>query len=96
MVTDVDAVDQQRNEIKAVERRALPGRKLRRCPRDEAAADDALAGTPARHRRTERLQAAGVLPGGHADEHLLDDPTIEWIGRGHCLKRRQSGVYDSS
>ena len=27
-------------------------------------------------RRPDRLQAAGVLPRGDADEHLLDDPTI--------------------
>jgi hypothetical protein len=85
----VDPVDQQRNEVEGVERRALPGGELRGRAGDKAATDGALARAPALHLRGERLQAPRVLAGGYADEHLFDDPTIEGIGRGHRLKRRQ-------
>lgn len=44
VIADVDAVDQQRDQVECVERRTLPGRELRPRPRDEAAADGALAG----------------------------------------------------
>jgi hypothetical protein len=85
----VDPVDQQRNEVEGVERRALPGGELRGRAGDKAATDGALARAPALHLGGERLQAPRVLAGGYADEHLFDDPTIEGIGGRHRLKRRQ-------
>ena len=39
--------------------------------------------------RRQRLETARVLPRRHADEHLLDDATIQRILAGHRLKRRQ-------
>jgi hypothetical protein len=35
------------------------------------------------------LEAPRVLPRRDADEHLLDDVPIEWIGGRHRLERRQ-------
>ena len=39
------------------------------------------------------LQAATVLPRGDADEHLLDDATIQRIGVGERLERRQCDLF---
>jgi hypothetical protein len=40
VIAEVHAVDQQRLEVEAVERRALPGRELRRRAGDKATTDD--------------------------------------------------------
>src|SRR5206468_12641012 len=89
VIPEVHAVDQQRDQVEGIERRTLPRRELRRRAGDEAAADRALTGPTTLHLSTERLQAPRVLTRGHAHQHLLDDATIERIGGGHCLKRRQ-------
>jgi hypothetical protein len=39
--------------------------------------------------RRQRLEAAGVLARGHADQHLLDDAAIQRVGIGERLKGRQ-------
>ena len=89
MIAEVHAVDQQRDEVEAVEQRALPRRELRRRTGDEAPADSTLARAAARHLRPDRLQAPRVLPRSNADEHLLDDAPVEWIGSRHRLERGQ-------
>lgn len=63
--------------------------ELRRGTRHEPAADGAFTRAAAFHRRTEWLQAPRVLPRGHTHEHLLDDASIQRIGRHHCLERGQ-------
>jgi hypothetical protein len=45
------------------------------------------------HVRAHRLQAAVVLPRGDPDEHLLHDPTIQRIGVGERVKRRQRDFF---
>ncbi len=82
-------VDQQRHEIKPIQGRRAPGGKLRGGLHDEPAAHGALAGTAADHRRRQRFETARILPRRHADEHLLDHPTIQRILAGHRLKGRQ-------
>jgi len=89
VIADVHAVDQQRHEIEPIQRRALPGRELRRRAGHEAPADRALTGPAALHVRTDRLQAPRVLPRRDADEHLLDHAPVERIGGGHRLERGQ-------
>ena len=83
VLADVDAVDQERHEIEAVERGRPPGGELRRRLRDEAAAHGALARAPAGHRRRQRLQTARILARRHAHEHLLDHAPIQRILAGH-------------
>jgi hypothetical protein len=46
-----------------------------------------------RYRRRQRLQTAGVLTRGHADEHLLDDAPIQRIFAGHHRERRQRDFF---
>jgi hypothetical protein len=91
VIAEMHAVDQQRDEVEAIERHALPGRELRRRPGDEAPADHALARAAALHLRTDRLQAPRVLPRRNAHEHLLDDAPVEWISGRH---RRERGQRD--
>ena len=70
------------HEIERVERGRSPGRELRRGLRDEAAAHGALARARASARQRPGLQAAVVLARGDPDEHLLHDPTIQWVRVG--------------
>jgi hypothetical protein len=46
-------------------------------------------GAPRRDVGADGLEAAVVLAGGHADQHLFDDAAIERIGVGEGPKRRQ-------
>ena len=73
VLADVDAVDQQRDQVEAVEGRGLPRLQLRGGPRDEAPTDAALARAATRDVRGERIQAPRVLPRRHADQQLLED-----------------------
>jgi hypothetical protein len=42
--------------------------------------------------RARRFQAPAVLPRGDTDEHLLDDATIQRVGVGERLERRQRNL----
>jgi hypothetical protein len=86
---DVDAIDQQRDELERVQREGSPGIELRRRFRDEPATHGALAGAARGHRRRQRLETARVPSRRHAEEHLFDDPTIQRILAGHQVKGRQ-------
>ena len=66
-----------------------PGRQLGRGLRDEPTTDRALARAPRLNLGARRFQAAAVLPRGNTDEHLLDDATIQRVGVGERLERRQ-------
>ena len=90
VLADVDAVDEQRHQVEAVERRSIC--QAASCARSSRRSGDsrALLLVPRlTHRRRHGLQAARILPRGHADEHLLDDATIQRIGVGQRLERRQ-------
>ena len=89
MLADVHAIEQQRDQVELIERGRLPGLELRARPRDEPAANGALARPSTRHLGGQRLQAARILARRHSDQHLFDDAAIERIGRGDRLKRRQ-------
>ena len=89
VVADVDAVDQQADEIDAIERGRPPGGELRRGLHHEPAAHGALAGAATDHRRRQGVEAAGILPRRYAHQHLLDHATIQRVFAGHGLKRRQ-------
>jgi hypothetical protein len=66
-----------------------PRVKLRRGLRHEPTADGALARAPRGHDWRQRLETAGILPRGDADEHLFDHAPIQRIFIRHRLKRRQ-------
>jgi hypothetical protein len=83
------AVDEERHQIQAIQRRRLPRADLRCGARHEAPTDTALARPPAAHLGRQRLEAARVAPRRDAQQHLFDDPPIERIGLGHRLERRQ-------
>jgi hypothetical protein len=91
-IGDMDTVDQQGHEIEAVERRALPGRELRRRPGDETSADRALARAAACDLRPDRLQTPRVLPRGNADQHLLDNAPVKGVGGRHRCVRGQRNL----
>ena len=89
VLPDVHAVEQEPDQVECLEGRGLPRFELRACPGDEAPTHGALAGPPTRHRGRQRLQAAGVLACGHADEHLFDGTSMQRVRVGHRAKRRQ-------
>jgi hypothetical protein len=89
VLTDVNAVNQQRHEIEGIECGRSPGGELRLGLRDEPTAHRALARTPRPDIRARGFEAAAVLPCRDAEEHLLDHATIQWVGFGERLKRRQ-------
>ena len=76
VLADVDAVEDQRDEVEAVKRGGLPGPQLRGRLGHEAPADAALARPAAHHAGRDRLQAPRILAGRDAHQHLVDDPTI--------------------
>ena len=79
----------QGDEVELVQRRGLPGAQLRGRLRHEPAADTALARAAAHHAGRDRLQAPRILPRGHADQHLVDDPPIQRVLLGQRLEGRQ-------
>jgi len=89
VLADVDAVEDQPDQVEALERLRLPGFQLRARLRDKPPAHGALARTARRHRRRQQLEAATVLPRRDTDEHLFDNPSIQRILAGHELKRGQ-------
>ena len=89
VLPDVHAVEQQRHEVEAVQRRRLPRPQLRRRLRHEPAADTALARAAAHHPGRQRLQTPRILAGRDAHQHLFDDAAIQRVGLGQCLHRGQ-------
>jgi hypothetical protein len=83
------AVEDEPDEVESLEGGRLPRGELRPRLRDKPPAHGALAGPAAHHRGRHRLQAAGVLPRGHTDQHLFDDTPIQRIRIRHGAKRRQ-------
>ena len=89
MLANVHAVDQQADQVEALERGGLPGRQLRRGLRHEATTHGTLARAAAPHRRRHRLQTARIAPRGNADQHLLHHPAIQRVDIGHRLEGGQ-------
>ncbi len=89
VIADVHPIQQQAHQVQGVERRRLPGLELRRRLGDKAPTDRALARAAALHAGRHRLQAARVLPRGHAHHQLLEDPPIQRVGVRQCAEGRQ-------
>src|SRR5207247_4403731 len=51
-----------------------------------------LAGAPRADICARGFEAAAVVPCRDAEEHLLDHTTIQWVGVGERLKRRQRNL----
>lgn len=89
MLADVDAVEQQRDEVEVVQRRGLPRPQLRRRLGQEPPTDTALAGAAAHDVARDGLQTARILAGRDAHQHLLHDAAIQRIGLGQRLEGGQ-------
>jgi hypothetical protein len=76
MLADVDAIDQQADQVERLERGGLPRGQLRRRLGHETATHGTLARAPAAHRRWHRLKTSGIAAGGDAHQHLLDHAPI--------------------
>ena len=79
VLADVHAVEDQRDEVEAVERGGLPRPQLRRRLGHEAPADAALARPATHHPGRHRLQAPRILAGRDAHQHLVDDAPIQRV-----------------
>ena len=89
VLPDVHAVEDQRDEVEAVERGGLPRPQLRRRLGHEPPADAALARPPTHDSGRDRLQAPRVLAGRHAHQHLVDDAPIQRVRVRQGLECRQ-------
>ena len=89
MLSHMHAVEQEPDQVQVLQRGGLPRFELRLRPRHETPTHGTLTRAATRDGLAERLQAARILAGRHADEHLLDDTAIQRIGLRHRLKRRQ-------
>ena len=89
VLPDMHAVEEQRHEVEAVQRRGLPRPELRRGLRHESPADAALARAATHDPRWHRLETPRIVTGRHAHQHLLHDAAIQGIGLGHRLEGRQ-------
>ena len=63
VLADMEAIDQQRDQIEIRQRPRPPFLELGGRLDDEASADRALARAAARHRVADRLQTSRILPG---------------------------------
>ena len=79
MFPDVDAIEDEPDQVEAVERPRLPRFQVRTRHGDESPAHGALTGPATHHRGRDRLQTAGVLTGGHPHQHLFDHATIKRV-----------------
>ena len=89
MLPDMHAVEEQPDQGEVLQRGRLPRFELGLRLRHKAPAHRALAGAPALDVGGDRLQAARVLAGGDAHQHLFDHPSIQRVATGHRVKRRQ-------
>ena len=89
VVPKMHTVEEQRHEVKAVQRCGLPRPELRRGLRHESPADAALARAATHDPRWHRLETPRIVAGRHAHQHLLNDAAIQGIGLGHRLEGRQ-------
>lgn len=89
VVADVHAIEDQPDQIQVVQGRRPPSLELRCLLCHESSADTALAGSAACGLRGQRFQASGVLPGGYADQHLLDGAPIQRVAVGERAEGRQ-------
>ena len=93
MLPDVYAVEEQRHEVEAVQRRRLPRPQLGRRLRHEPSADATLARAAAHHVGRQGLQTPRILAGRDTHQHLFDDAAIQRVGVRQGLKRRQRGPH---
>ena len=89
VLPDVDAIEDEPDQVEAVERLRLPRFQLGACLGDESPAHGALARSAAHHWSRHRFQTTGVLTGGDPHQHLFDHTAIQRIAVGERLKGRQ-------
>ena len=80
VAADLHPVDQQRHQVKVVERQRPPRVQPRLGLRDNASTDRALARAPRGDVCTQRVETPRLLACRHAKEYLVDDAPGQRVG----------------